>query len=71
MFNQRMEKMEKYLDTSTKLLPLINKKFEDCEGILTLVMIDWDKHIVHLVHLGEKVTQLDRFHEDRSIQMME
>jgi predicted nuclease with TOPRIM domain len=28
MFNQRMAEMEKNLETSTKLLPLLKKKFE-------------------------------------------
>jgi hypothetical protein len=33
-------------------------------------MADWDKHRVQLVHLGEKVIQLDRWQEDRLTQMM-
>lgn len=28
MFNKRMAEMEKHLDTSAKLLPLLKKKFE-------------------------------------------
>jgi hypothetical protein len=35
-----------------------------------LVMADWDKHRVQLVHLGEKVIQLDSWQEDRLTQMM-
>jgi len=26
---------------------------------LSIVMVDWDKHKMQLVHLGEKVIQLD------------
>jgi hypothetical protein len=59
MFNQRMVEMEKHLETSSKLFPLLKKKFEEFQDSLTMVMIDWDKHIVQLVHLGEKVIQLD------------
>jgi predicted nuclease with TOPRIM domain len=59
MFNKRMEEMEKHLETSTKLFPLLKKKFEECQDSLTTVMADWDKHRVQLVHLGEKVIQLD------------
>jgi archaellum component FlaC len=46
MFNKRMEKMENHLETSTKLLPLLKKKFEECQESLTIVMMDWDKHRV-------------------------
>jgi hypothetical protein len=34
-------------------------------------MTDWDKHRVKLVHLGEKVIQLDGWKEDRLMQMMD
>lgn len=55
MFNQRMAEMEKNLGTSSKLLPLLKKKFEERRDTLTVVMTDWDTHIAQLVHLGEKV----------------
>jgi len=55
MFNQRMAEMEKNLGTSSKLLPLLKKKFEERWDTLTVVMTDWDTHIAQLVHLGEKV----------------
>jgi hypothetical protein len=42
MFSHRMEKN---LETSTKILPLLKKKFEDRQDSLIAVMIDWDKHI--------------------------
>ena len=51
--------MEKHLETSTKLLPLLKKKFEEFLNSLTMVREDWDEHIVQLAHLGEKVIQLD------------
>jgi len=59
MFNKRMTEMDKHLETSTKLLPLVKKKFEEHQGSLNFFMKDWDKHIVQLVHLGERVVQLD------------
>jgi predicted nuclease with TOPRIM domain len=31
MFNKRMAEMEKNLETSIKLLPLLKKKFEECQ----------------------------------------
>jgi hypothetical protein len=62
--------MEKHLETSTKLLPLLKKKFEECQDSLTVVMTDWDKHRAQLVHLGEKVIQMDNWQEDRFMQMM-
>jgi predicted nuclease with TOPRIM domain len=65
MFDQRMEEMEKNLETSAKLLPLLKKKFDECQDSLTTVMVDWDKHRVQLVHLGEKVIQMDSWQEDR------
>lgn len=55
MFNRRMAEMEKNLGTSSKLLPLLKKKFEEHRDTLTVVMTDWDTHIAQLVHLGEKV----------------
>lgn len=55
MFNRRMAEMEKNLGTSSKLLPLLKKKFEERRDTLTVVMTDWDTHIAQLVHLGEKV----------------
>jgi regulator of replication initiation timing len=59
MFNQRMVEMEKHMETSTKLLPLLEKKFEEGQDSLITIKTDWDKHIVHLVYLGEKVIQID------------
>jgi hypothetical protein len=47
--------MEKHLEASRKLLSFLKKKFEECQDTLTVVMIDWDKHRVYLVDLGEKV----------------
>jgi chromosome segregation ATPase len=70
MFNQRMKEMEKHMDTSTKLLPFLKKKFEEHMDTLTMVMTDWDKYIAQLAHLGEKVIQLDRWKEDRLTQML-
>jgi septal ring factor EnvC (AmiA/AmiB activator) len=70
MFNQRMEEMEKHMETSTKLFPFLKKKFEERQDTLTVVMIDWDKHIAQLAHLGEKVIQLDSWKEDRLTQML-
>jgi hypothetical protein len=54
MFNKRMVEILKHLETSTKLLPLLKKKFEECQDSLTTIMTDWDKHKAQLVHLGEK-----------------
>jgi hypothetical protein len=70
MFNKRMEEMEKHIETSTKLFPFLKKKFEECQDTLTMVMTDWDKHRAQLVHLGEKVIQLDSWKEDRLTQML-
>jgi predicted nuclease with TOPRIM domain len=58
MFNKRMAEMEKNLETSIKLLPLLKKKFEECQDSLTIVMADWGKHIMQLIHLGEKDIQM-------------
>jgi hypothetical protein len=44
---------------------LLKKKFEENQDTLTVVMMDWDKHKAQLVHLGEKVIQLDSSQEDR------
>jgi hypothetical protein len=46
IFNKRMAEMEKHIDTSSKLFPLLNKKFEERQYSLTTIMIDWDKHRV-------------------------
>ena len=70
MFNKRMAEMEKNLETSTKLFPLLKKKFEERQDTLTAVMTDWDKYKAQLAHLGEKVIQLDSWKEDRLTQMM-
>jgi hypothetical protein len=62
--------MEKNLETSTKLLPLLKKQIVEHQDSLTTVMENWDKHRVHLAQLGEKVIQLDNWKEDRLTQMM-
>jgi len=59
IFNERMVKMEKHMETLTKLLPLLEKKFEERHDSLITMKIDWDKHIVHLVYLWEKFIQKD------------
>jgi hypothetical protein len=33
-------------------------------------MIDWDKYIVQLSHLGEKVIKIDSWQEERLTQIM-
>jgi hypothetical protein len=60
-----MVEMEKHLETSTKFIPLLRNKFEECQDSLPIVMTDWDKHIAQLIHLGEKVIQLHSLQEDR------
>jgi peptidoglycan hydrolase CwlO-like protein len=40
MIKQRIKDMDKHMDTSTKLLPLFKKKFEECQDSLTTVRID-------------------------------
>jgi hypothetical protein len=52
--------MERKLETSTKMFPLLNTQFDEHQDSLTVVMEDWDKSRVQPVHLGEKVIQLDR-----------
>jgi hypothetical protein len=59
MFKKRMTEMENHIETSAKLLPFLKKNFEECQDTLTVVMIDWDKHRAQIVHLGEKVIQLE------------
>jgi chromosome segregation ATPase len=59
MFNKRMENMEKRIETSTKLFPFLKKKFEEIQDTLITIMKNWDKHKAQLLHLGEKVTQMD------------
>jgi hypothetical protein len=59
MFNKRIKNMEKHLDTFSKLLPFLRKKFEECKDTFTTVMIDLDKHRVQLIYSGEKVIHLD------------
>jgi hypothetical protein len=51
--------MENNLETSAKMFPLLKKQFYECQDSLTMVMEDWDKSRVQLVHLGEKVIQMD------------
>jgi hypothetical protein len=59
MFDQRMIEMEKNLETSKTLLSLLKDHFVEYEDPLTIVMVDFDKHIVQLMKLGEKVIQMD------------
>jgi hypothetical protein len=49
-----MEEMEKHMETSAKLLPLLKKNFEEGQDSLTAIKIDWDKHRAKISHLGEK-----------------
>jgi hypothetical protein len=46
MYDQRMEEMEKNLETSTRLFPLLKNQFDECQDSLTTVMADWDKRRV-------------------------
>jgi hypothetical protein len=55
MFNKRMAEMEKHLETSSKMFSFLKMKFEECQDSRIVVMTYWDKHIVQLAHLGEKV----------------
>jgi putative cell wall-binding protein len=65
-----MEKMEKHMETSTKLFLFLKKKFKESQDSLIVVRTNWDKHIMQLVYLGKKVIQLDNQQEDRFMQMM-
>jgi hypothetical protein len=65
-----MEKMEKQMHTSAKLLPLIKKKFKEGQDSLIAVKKYWDKHRTQLVYLGEKVIQMDNWQDDRFTQTM-
>jgi hypothetical protein len=38
LFNQRMVEMDKHMETSTKLLSLFKKKFEECQDSLMIAM---------------------------------
>jgi hypothetical protein len=38
-----MKKMEKNLERSTRLFPLLNKKFDERQNSLTTVTTDWDR----------------------------
>jgi hypothetical protein len=70
MFNHRVVEIEKHMETSTKFLPLLKKKFEEFQDSLTTIRTDWDKHRAQLVYLGEKFIQMDKWQEDRFTQMM-
>jgi len=65
-----MEKLEKDLETSTKLFPLLKDHLVECQDSLTVFMPNWDKSRVQLMHLGEKAIQLNNGKEDRFPQMM-
>jgi hypothetical protein len=41
-----MEEMEKNLETSTKMFPLLKNLFEYFQDSLTIVMEEWDKQIL-------------------------
>jgi hypothetical protein len=69
MYDQRMENMEKNLETSIRMFPLPNNQFNECQESLIMVMENWDKHRAKLVQLGEKLIQLDIQQEDRLTQM--
>ena len=56
-------------ETYAKLLPLLKDCFE-CQGSLTVVMVDWDKSRVQFVQLGEKVIKADNWQEERFTKMM-
>ena len=62
--------MEKNLDTFDKIISLLYNKFDECQDSLIMVMVDWDKHIVHLVHLGENVIHLNNWKEVRLTHML-
>jgi hypothetical protein len=70
MFDWRIAELEKDLDTSTKLFPLLKECFVECQHPLAIVRADWDKSKVQLVQLGEKVIQLDNWQNERFTQMM-
>ena len=70
MYDQRMEEMEKKLETFAKLLSFLKKWFDEFQDSLTTIMAYWDKIILQVVQLGEKVVQVDSGQEDRLTQMM-
>jgi hypothetical protein len=47
--------MEKYLESLTRQLPILEKQFVEHQDSLNAVMEDFDNKRVQLVHLGEKV----------------
>jgi len=49
---------------------MLEKKFVERQNSITVVMENWDKNRVHLVHLGENVIQLDNWQENRCTKMM-
>jgi hypothetical protein len=65
-----MEKMEKHMETSTKLFLFLKKKFKESQDSLIAIRTNWDKHKALLVYVGEKVIQMDKCQEDRFTQMM-
>ena len=70
MFNLRMAYIEKHMETSTKLFPLLKRKFKEGQASLIAFRTDWDKHKALLIYVGEKVIQIDKCQEDRFTQMM-
>lgn len=62
-YYQKMVEMEKNLETSVKLFPLLKDRFIHCKDSFVAVMADWDKSRVQLVQLREKVIQLDAWQE--------
>jgi hypothetical protein len=68
-FNLGMREMEENLQSSTRLLPLLKNKFDEYQDSLTVVMEYWDTSEIQLVHLGEKVTQMDNWQEENITRM--
>jgi len=60
-----MEKLQKDLETFTKLLPMLKDHLVECQDSLTLAMPNGNKSRVQLMHLGEKAIQLNNGQEDR------
>jgi hypothetical protein len=50
-----MREKEKKLKSLKILFPFLKNKFIEFQDSLSVVMADWDKRKVQLVHLGEKV----------------
>jgi hypothetical protein len=55
----RVIELEKDLDTSTQMFPLIKEHFVEWKGFFTTVMVYWDKRKAYLLQLGAKVIKLN------------